>query len=127
MSCDHLKNYDQKQYNACIAQATAFTRSEQTSARQATEAAYAKQADISAIYARGATAATPTPTDYRHASMAHLLPKTAANVAAGSGKGPNMGMMIAGILGGGLVFMGIIFLMLRTKPPRRSGYRGYRP
>jgi len=126
MSCTHLQS-DPKAYNACMAQATAFAQSERTASRQAQEAYAAQQANIAAQYAAGgALRDLSVGPDYQHASIAQFLPKTASNVQAGAGGGLNKGLLIAGILGGGLVFMGIIFAMMRTKPPRR-GYRGYRP
>lgn len=124
MSCEHL-SYDQDAYNKCKAEEVAYARSEQTSSRKAKEAYYAQQAKIAAQYAAGgALRDLKVAPDYQHASIAQFLPKTASNVQAGSGAGINKGLLVAGILGGGLLFMGIIFLMMRTRPPRR-GYGRY--
>lgn len=128
MSCEHLR-YDLSKYNACKAQATAYARSEQTAQRQATERMHAKQAEIAAQYAAGgALRDLRTAADYQHQSIDKFLPQAGANVHAGSGAGPNKGLLVGGILVGGLVFMGVIFALMRSKPSHHQyGYRGYRP
>lgn len=131
MSCEHLR-YDLSKYNACKAQATAYARSEQTAQRQAAEQMQAKQQEIAAQYAAGgALRDIRVGPDYQHQSIDRFLPNAGANVHAGSGAGPNKGLLVGGILVGGMVFMGVIFMMLRTKPPRRGygryDYRGRRP
>jgi len=99
-------------------ESVAYQRAEETAEREAREKLYSQQAETAAQYASGARMkdikAAP---EYEHGfDISKFLPKIKSE------KGPNVGVIVTGVLGGGILLLVILYFLMKDKGDSRYSY-----
>jgi hypothetical protein len=97
----------------------AYERAEAKAEREAREKMYAQQAETAAMYARGEHMKDiKIGPEYAHKfDVSKYLPKVKEE------KGPSVGLIVAGVLGGGIFLLIILYFLMKGKSgPRYGGY-----